>query len=405
MKIIFITLILFLIINGCGNSSEPNSQTQRLSSFSTKEDDKPYKTDLAINYCGQDRNLFFEKINPSYYISNNSNIYSNKGHYNILVQTKSLSNKKIPIGKNCINLSNINSLEYTLYENNIKIPPQESKVKFALEPRVTDILLLLDFSGSIVDDCDNTIKPPKDNSCIQLVNSVENFIDYIIDNNNQRISIYYFNSKIEIMSLASLSKDKVILKEGIRKLLDKNFRINNLYGYNSTNLYGAVVEATKIACHWGDVCNYDIYKPAKNSFKNVAIVTFTDSKDLAHRVSKQYMIDFKNKHNMIYYYALGIIGSDGVDKETLEDIGSRVGKAYVYKNSVENLNEIFGEVAKDLDNLNNSFYKVSYCPATQKGDVDIKIDIKKTNKNNQTFYGEIKDIIKIEDNIDFRCDL
>ena len=407
VKIIFFIIFFSILFNGCGNSSEGENRSSGLSGYSIGE--RGFNTNLAINYCQKSSNLFFDKINPSYYISNNSNIYSDKGHYRILFQSKDSSNK-MPIGKNCVDLSNLTIDDYTLYENNNKIPPQESKVIIKLDPRVSEILLLLDFSGSIISDCDDTTKPISQNSCKQLVNAVKSFIDYIIDNNHQKIAIYYFNSEIQIFPLAtstmaSATDDKKILKDGIEKLFDKNFRDNYLKGYNSTNLYGAVIEATKVACHWVNACNYDIYTPVKNSFKFASIVTFTDSKDLAHRATLNDMISFKNKHSKLYYYAIGIIGADGVDVSILKDVGRPAGIGYVYNNSLSNLNDAFGEVAKDLDNLKNSYYSLDYCPASQQGKINIRLKIQKANKDGKVFQGELFDNIEIPANTNFKCDL
>lgn len=341
--------------------------------------------------------IIFDVRSKSQLVDINGNSYVDKGHYSMLVQTKDKNNN--PLG-------NLADLTYELFENNAKSASDEAKVIMSQDARATTnrILLLLDFSGSLISDCDNVsiISDNVDNLCYQLVESAKQFVDDVV-NDQQTMAIYYFNSKTNITPLvtsstASSTEDKAALKEGLNQLYDSTFRADELQGYDSTNLNGAVIEATKEACKWVDQCNYDVYKPQTDtnleSFEFASIVVFTDGKDLANRVSETEMLSFIDRHEDLYYYTIGL---GDVDKETLESIGR---DKYIPVSQNSDLEGAFDDLSSQLASWGNSFYKVNYCPASQEGSVDVKIKV-----GNDDYSGIISDTIKLPENIDFRCDL
>ncbi len=341
--------------------------------------------------------MIFDIKARSRLVDNSGNSYVDKGHYSMLVQAKD---------KEGMPLSILDGLEYSMFENDSKTALEESKVVFNQDPRSTknQILLLLDFSGSVISECASVYVGGDnlDNLCYQLVESVKLFIDSSV-NESQTMAIYYFNSKTTITPLvtsntASTTDNILQLKQGIEQLYDATFREENLAGYDSTNLYGAVIEASKVACHWIGNCNYDIYTPQiqanKENFDFASVVVFTDGRDLANRVSEQSMLNFIEKHKANYYYTIGL---GNVDKRVLKKIGK---DKYIPVDKNGDLNHAFEELGSELSAWGHSFYKVDYCPASQEGTVDILI-----KAHNDSYKGEIEDRITLPENIDFRCDL
>ncbi len=339
-------------------------------------------------------NLIFDVRSKSQLVNKNGSSYDDKGHYSMLVQSRDKNDN--PIG-------HLSDFSYELYENEEKSSTGESKVIFNEDTRPTTnkILLLLDFSGSLIGDCDKVSSSfeNENNLCYQLVESAKQFIDDTVTD-KQTMAIYYFNSKKNITPLsdtATSTNNKVKLKNGLTKLYDSQFRANYLEGYSSTNLNGAVIEATKIACQWVG-CNDGIYQPINGSnfesFEFASIVVFTDGRDLAHRISETDMLSFIRKYEDLYYYSIGL---GDVDAGTLKSIGR---DKYILVKQNSDLDGAFDDLSVQLKSWGESFYKVDYCPASQEGNVNIKIKVK-----NESYYGVISDTIKLPENIDFRCDL
>ena len=338
-------------------------------------------------------NIIFDVRSKSQLVTKNGTNYDDKGHYSMLVQSKDKNGN--PIG-------HLSDFTYELFENTHKSSQGESKVIFNEDTRPTTnkILLLLDFSGSLIGDCDRANSfENEDNLCYQLIESAKQFIDDTVTQ-KQTMAIYYFNSKKNITPLsdtATSTSDKTKLKNGLSKLYDSKFRADYLEGYSSTNLNGAVIEATKIACQWVG-CNDGVYQPVNDanfeSFEFASIVVFTDGRDLANRISKTDMLSFIDKYKDLYYYSIGL---GDVDTNTLKSIGR---DRYIPVKQNSDLDGAFDDLSIQIKSWGESFYKIDYCPASQEGSVDIKIEVE-----NDNYYGVISDTIKLPENIDFRCDL
>lgn len=338
-------------------------------------------------------NIIFDVRSKSQLVTKNGTNYDDKGHYSMLVQSKDKNGN--PIG-------HLSDFTYELFENTHKSSQGESKVIFNEDTRPTTnkILLLLDFSDSLIGDCDRANSfENEDNLCYQLIESAKQFIDDTVTQ-KQTMAIYYFNSKKNITPLsdtATSTSDKTKLKNGLSKLYDSKFRADYLEGYSSTNLNGAVIEATKIACQWVG-CNDGVYQPVNDSnfesFEFASIVVFTDGRDLANRISKTDMLSFIDKYKDLYYYSIGL---GDVDTNTLKSIGR---DRYIPVKQNSDLDGAFDDLSIQIKSWGESFYKIDYCPASQEGSVDIKIEVE-----NDNYYGVISDTIKLPENIDFRCDL
>lgn len=341
-------------------------------------------------------NLYFDVKSDSTLVDANGNSYVDEGHYTMLVQSKDSSGN--PVG-------DLANRTYTLYENTIASSAEESKVEMYQDERSTsnEVLLLLDFSGSLISDCDNVslVSENEDNLCYQLVESAKQFINDAVSE-QQPMAIYYFDSRSSIRALvtsttAGATSDKEALIAGIEQLYNSTFR-EELSGYVSTNLNGAIIEATKVACSWVDACNYDNYTPQTNtnleSFEFASVVVFTDGQDTADRVTENDMLSFINDHEDLYYYTIGL---GDVDAAVLKEVGR---DQYIYVNQTSDLNGAFDDLSTQLEAWGNSFYQVDYCPETQVGSIDIKIKVE-----SDVYTGIISDTITLPDDVDFRCDL
>ncbi len=342
-------------------------------------------------------------------VSSTDTIKDQTGHFSIIYQAKDSNSKPI---------SGLENAKYSIYENGEKKSESRLYVSKDQKSASNNILLLLDFSGSIIQSCDEidaTYDPTtkqyiivnkaqlENNPCYKLITSAKQFVDKTVTN-SQKMAIYYFNSKIKITALvtsttASATNDKTALKQGLDKLFSKEFREKNLKNYLSTNLYGAVVEAIKTACNWVGVCDYDIYKPENiniDSFNFASIVIFTDGVDQASIVTKEEMLEFISVHNSLYYYTIGL---GDVDDQILREIGK---DSYMKASDTKELDKEFDMLADELNAWANSFYRIDYCPATQKGEVAIQIEVIDDLRD---LSGTIIENIILPDGIDFKCDL
>ncbi len=291
-----------------------------------------------------------------------SDISTNSGHYSLLFNYDEGNNR---------------DLEGELFENGSK-DTSESKVQInSRENSVTNnILLLLDYSGSIVNNED---------ILNELKNSTKTFIENI-NEDRVKIAIYYFTDEKNITPIIEEPLSKEELDKALSNL-DDPIRT----GVISTNLYGAVIEATNIACDWVGGCEDKEIPEENNDF--ASIVVLTDGHDRAGRQKKETMTDLlKKQKEFITYQAIGI--GENIDRDMIETI-SQLGGIYVEEFDVENIKKAF----EDLVLWANSFYDIKYCLSRKKGDVDIEIKIFDSNSS----IGFIKE--KNVESEDASCDL
>jgi len=383
MKLIsFILALALSFLSGCGRSANNNTE-RALSSTSSSSGGK-----VNFNIISKSNTLIDREGN-----------YKDYGHYSILYQAK--------IAKNNMPLSGLNRDEfYTMYENGVHI--DESKLKVNQDSKIVSnkILLLLDFSGSIIDDCDKDgASSDPNNLCYQLVNSSKKFINKIVAK-NQTMSIYYFNSQRKPMPLSNNAEpttDKKLLSDSLDLLYDSSWREKNLRGYNSTNLYGAIkVAADEIVCDWFQDCikgqSSDITDGDKKHYDFATIVTFTDGRHtVGNNVSLNDLLLDLALYKRNYYYTIGL-GKD-VDDKVLKQIGK---DGYLKADQTQKLDSKFDNLGEELNSFANSFYRIDYCPAQQGGTLDLSI---KMRDKQRKFYGTIEDKVDLINGIDFRCDL
>ncbi|RUM66679.1 MAG: hypothetical protein DSZ06_02830 [Sulfurospirillum sp.] len=341
----------------------------------------------------------FDIISKSNTLLDKEGNYKDAGHYSILFQAK--------VHKNGMPLSGLNHDEfYTMSENGIYT--EESKLHVSQEGKIVTnkVLLLLDFSGSIVSDC-NEVNASKDSSnlCYQIVNASKSFIDTIVLA-NQKMSIYYFNSQRKPLPLsdnAFPTDNTQLLKDSLNKLYDASWRKKYLEGYNSTNLYGAIkVAADEVVCDWFQDCipkvKSQILTKDKKNYDFATIVVFTDGKHtVGDNVSLNELLSDLSLYKRNYYYTIGL------GKDVEDDVLKQIGKdGYLKADQTEKLYQKFGELGEKLNHFANSFYRLDFCPAQQDGVLDLRVDV---DDRGRKFYGTIEEKIHLINGIDFRCDI
>jgi len=348
---------MFVLFLGCGRVGD-EGEIENIRTFSDKSG---VRSDFDI-------------IRKSQFIQN-SNTYVKQGHYSLLF--KYSGDKR--------------NLSAKLYENGSKYSSSESgEAQVDIDPNnnsiTNNILLLLDFSGSIIKDYS-----------YQLKESVKSFINGV-QNEKTKIAIYYFNSKKTLTPIiADPMNDSVRLIEEINRLDDAFFKKIEEENLISTNLYGAVIEGSDIACKWVGNCSSDIFdsKPTlkKDNFEFASVVVFTDGIDQAGWATKSDMFDMINANQALFYQGVGV---GDADKNFINKISTDEG-IYESKLNVDSIKSVFDK----LTVWANSFYEARYCPADQAGSVDVEIKL----EGSKGYIGSIKENgVKLQ-NTDFRCDV
>ena len=372
---------------------------------------------LSIFGCGRSENSTTRLTNTSYkpkgggsvdfkIIAKNNTLldkegnYKDSGHYSILYQAKE--------AKSGVPISGLDHDEfYTMYENSRQIDESVFRVSQDRKTVTNKILLLLDFSGSIVSDCDKAdANTNPSNLCYQIVSSSQKFIDTIVSK-NQTMAIYYFNSKrkpIPLSDNADPTDDISKLKSSLENLYDSSWRDENLKGFNSTNLYGAIkVAADEVVCRWFQDCipgkRSELTDAAKNNdFDFATLVVFTDGKHtVGNNISESELLNDLGLYKRNYYYTIGL--GKNVDDSVLKKIGK---DGYLKADQTDRLNEQFDSLGERLNSFANSFYRIDYCPAQQSGVLGLKFDM---HDKQRGYHGVIEDRVRLLDDIDFRCDL
>ena len=346
-------------------------------------------------------------------ISAKDKVTSGSGHFSVTVQA--INNNT---GKPLDGLAE-GHIEYSMYENGYAI--SESKILKTPAPRSVrnNILLLLDFSNSVVQDCEgitryfnginHTVNNPhefdENNLCTKLVKSTQAFIDSIIVPGKTSMEIFYFNSRKEIFSLYGGKSDNIYaLKSSVERLYDDSFRNTYLKGYESTNLFGGIVKAVEKRCYWIDICYTSGREvPALSRdinpdvFEIGSLVVFTDGRELAKHVTQSELYATLNKFPELRRFTIGL-GSD-IDDGLLKSVGK---DGFFKIDYTFELSTAFDGISSDLNAWANSFYKIDFCPTQVTGESDVTIKI---NDPTRQLYGEFRETVSLPQYSDFRCDL
>ena len=377
-------IVSLLIFSGCSRDGDDKKKSDNNESIAVSSTTK------------SGGKATFEIISTSDTLHDESGNFRDRGHYSMIFQAKRKKDSH-PIDA----LSK--SAFYTMYENGEAIT--ESKIRISQDSKTVSnkIMLLLDFSGSIVRDCEeDNATTSAQNLCYQIVNSSKQFIDKTVSK-HQMMAIYYFNSQRKILPLSGdPSYETSLLKSSLDKLYSKEWRDQYLAGYDSTNLYGAIKDATEVLCHWFQDCEVgkssQINSVDTQNYDFATMVVFTDGRHTAgnSNTKKSEMLHVLPLYKRNYYYTIGL---GDVDDEILKTIGT---SGYLKATQTNKLDDEFNKLGEQLNAFANSFYKLDYCPAQQGGLLDLRLDVKDTARG---YEGKITNQVQLLDEIDFRCDL
>lgn len=255
--------------------------------------------------------------------------------------------------------------DLTLYEDDEPVSVYESVYGIKSNPETAkfSVLLLVDLSGSIVEESLDTLKQ-----------AAIAFVDTLFRSNhphygNVELGIYIFDGRERIVVLADFTADTGKLLDAVKKISPA------LSLDNSTNLNGAVVEGVQTV-NARLKSNKDMGLVPAGS-----LVIFTDGKDRAARVdgSKALKSVLESGLNV---YAIGLKGE--IDEAVLGQFGK---DGFFRVDFIQSLVDKFKEAASVISDDANSRYKLEYCSPRRKGKHQLKIKV--TSKADYTSFGSI----------------
>ncbi len=241
--------------------------------------------------------------------------------------------------------------------------------RFEILPATTDVLLLLDLSGSIMDDGIDGMT--------ELKTSTKKFVDYVLAS-GQSIAIYYFNSDADIQEIIDFQVVQPYGKnlESVRQQL--HGKLNSLERYveenDSSNLYGAIIKG---------IATLD--KRAVDAATKVgSLVVFSDGRDTAGR--KKYSDALTavtgSKHNVITV-GINIANTDRTREDRLIiDEQRALGKngAYMTVDKSELIKQFSqAAFAARLENLKS--YILAFCLTHRDGIHSLTVSVKDASGN------------------------
>ena len=227
--------------------------------------------------------------------------------------------------------------KFKIYEDGQLISEYESQ-QTILNPEVATIrytLLLLDMSGSIVESGQTPL--------IQEASGV--FITGVGE--QEKVAIYAFDGRAELIEIADFESSRGRLAGGKNRLSSWKSKDP------STNLNGAVVEASKILA--------ETMENSEVPIRFGTLVVFTDGTDRAHRATSGEAVSAIRNAD-ITAYVIGLGGE--VDIEEMKRLGP---DGVVHVQDQSSIVNAFSELAERLHKLSQSYYLLSYCSPSRAG--------------------------------------
>lgn len=203
----------------------------------------------------------------------------------------------------------------------------------------TNVLLVLDLSGSITSSENLTTLKSASNSFINTIAGA-----------NTNIGIYWFDGEAALKQLVDFTNDANALTAAIDSL-DSSITVDP-----STNLYGAVEQSvTILENHLG---------PADPDVATVgAIALFTDGTDQASRATESAALQkVQNADTRISMYSIGLRGE--IDEGFLRSVGK---DGSVFASDIDDVGQSFLDVATFIGDQANSIYELDYCSPRRSG--------------------------------------
>lgn len=241
-------------------------------------------------------------------------------------------------------------------------------------------VLLLDLSGSILRSGD--FGPLKD-AAARYVRTVLGARD-----DGQRLAIYTFDGREQLQVLVDFTGDQAAALRALDGLEVRQcstsadcagfFDHRTCAGWrcvdDSTNLNGAVVKGLERV-------EEALAAETAVSWKEGALVVFTDGTDQAARVSTLQMLERAGR-STVRRFTVGLGGE--IDEKTLRALGSD-GSWPVAKSSA--LSEAFDAVAAKVTARANRFYLLEYCSPKRSGEHTVKVVARWNKPDGETLTG------------------
>jgi len=233
---------------------------------------------------------------------------------------------------------------FRIYEDDRLISPFESK-QTILNPEVAVvhyIVLLLDLSGSITES----------GSLPALISAAGAFAERVTK--SHQMAVHGFDGGAKLIPVVNFTSRPKVILNGLKRLSHHKTKDP------STNLNGAVVEATKVLGR----------QMAKSTLplRFGTLVVFTDGTDRAHRVPEDAMHQTLDEAD-VNVFVIGLGGE--IDEQQLSDLG-RTG--FVKTAELSSVGEAFDQVAAQIEAAGHKFYLLSYCSPSRAGTHLLKIE-------------------------------
>ncbi len=197
-------------------------------------------------------------------------------------------------------------------------------------------MLLLDMSGSLVQAA----------NLAKLREAVSTFLDTTVT--DQRVAIYLFDGRADLQRVSDFTSNRIALGQALNATLTDGYSIAD----QSTNLYGAIISGLEL-----------LNQHENGEILEKALVVLTDNTDQAGRRSQEDLTNaLRQSEHPIFSIGLG----NEVAEAELQRIGND-GKNYLKAVTIDNLAEVFDEVADRLHTITHSHYLLAYCSPKRNG--------------------------------------
>jgi hypothetical protein len=241
----------------------------------------------------------------------------------------------------------LDDTHFTLAEENLTLSAFEAERLVRLADRGTSerTVLVLDLSGSITD---SGVKPA-------MVDGAETLTTALLQDGHE-VAVYGFDGRPDLVPFQRFTADESALQDAFARV-----RVAETID-NSTNLYGAIVNALRVLDESVLVAQQDDLQIAQGS-----LVFFTDGSDRAGRVSRTAVSQALDTtvHATI---ALGI--GPEIDDAFLSDLGRTAAR---HIDDVQDVVQTFEEISVLLRAQAAQDYIISYCSPSRAGVRELSI--------------------------------
>jgi len=223
-------------------------------------------------------------------------------------------------------------------------------------------VIVLDLSGSI----------HRSGLKQKMLEGTQKLIDQLGE--NRRIAIYGFDGRPDLIPYANFTDDPELITQALEKIQNADLVDD------STNLYGAVVNALEI-----------LDTAVQTEVRNVTQVThgtlvlFTDGTDRAQRV-RGYSARTAVEHSPHSTFTIGV-GAE-IDGQILAELGNT---GHMLVDDPEQITEAFEQVGRDVSARALQDYVVSYCSPSRAGVHELTVTVRSEEQLGRTtvkFYAD-----------------